>query len=135
MDIFEKNVRSAIMAKVRSKNTNPEIIVRKILHDLGYRFRLHKDKLPGKPDVVLPKHKTVIFVHGCFWHGHKCKRGQRPSTNVAFWDKKLSRNIARDKKNINDLKSLGWKCMVVWECQARDQAALRHRLDIEIKRG
>ena len=120
-DIFDKNKRSEIMAKVRSVNTTPEIKVRKILHGLGYRFRLYYSHLPGKPDITLPKYKTVIFVNGCFWHGCPyCKRAQiRPKVNQEYWNKKLDRNIERDKENTLALQTMGWKVLIVWECETK----------------
>ena len=107
------------MSHVKSKNTAPEIKLRSILHRNGFRFRLNRKDLPGKPDIVLPKYKAVIFVHGCFWHGHDCKRGQRPQTNVEFWNKKINKNMERDKQDIIKLKELGWRVMVVWECDLK----------------
>lgn len=120
-DIFDKKTRSEIMAKVHSANTTPEIKVRKILHRLGYRFRLHANDLPGKPDIVLPKYKTVIFVNGCFWHGcPTCKHAQiQPRTNDEYWRKKLDRNIERDKENIAALQEQGWKALTIWECETK----------------
>jgi len=121
MDRFTKNKRSEIMATISSKNTNPEILVRKILHNLGYRFRLHKDNMPGKPDIVLPKYKTVIFVHGCFWHGHYCQKGKNlPKTNREFWDKKLSGNKKRDCQVKIELENSGWKVITIWDCQIKN---------------
>jgi len=108
------------MARVRGVNTKPEKVVRSFLHTLGYRFRLHVNDLPGKPDIVLVRHRKIIFVHGCFWHGHRgCRRSQRPSSNRGFWNKKLSGNIERDKKHIRTLRRLGWRTLVIWECQTR----------------
>jgi len=105
------------MSKVRGKDTKPEKIVRSLLHVMGYRFRLHRKDLPGKPDIVLPKYKTAIFVHGCFWHGHECKHGQnRPKSNAAYWKNKIQSNMHRDKINNIELERLGWKVIVVWEC-------------------
>lgn len=118
-DVFDSSKRSQIMSHVKSKNTAPEIKLRSILHRNGFRFRLNRKDLPGKPDIVLPKYKAVIFVHGCFWHGHDCKRGQRPQTNVEFWDKKINKNMERDKQDIIKLKELGWRVMVVWECDLK----------------
>lgn len=106
------------MALVRSHNTKPEIAVRKALHAGGYRFRLHRNDLPGKPDLVLPKYNIAIFVHGCFWHGHHCKRGNRiPSTNREYWLSKIGRNVARDRESIANLQRLGWDARVIWECE------------------
>ncbi len=120
-DTFDAKTRSEIMAKVHSSNTLPEIKVRKMLHQLGYRFRLHRSDLPGKPDIVLPKYQTVIFVNGCFWHGcPSCRRAQiRPRTNVEYWNKKLNRNMERDKENLVLLQKMGWKVLVVWECETK----------------
>lgn len=112
--------RSAIMRAVKSADTKPEIIVRKLVHALGYRFRLHRNSLPGSPDLVFPSRKKVLFVHGCFWHGHRCKRGHRvPKTNTSYWLAKIARNKARDAKQIAALKRAGWQPLVVWECQLR----------------
>lgn len=125
------------MAKVRSTNTTPEVKVRKVLHRLGYRFRLHVNSLPGKPDIVLPKYKTVIFVNGCFWHGCPiCKHAQiRPQTNKEYWQKKLDRNMERDKKNIIALQEMGWKVLIVWECETKKKniAVLFERLTSSLK--
>lgn len=119
-DIFSKQERSRIMARVRGVNTKPEKVVRSLLHGLGYRFRLHVNELPGKPDIVLVRHRKIIFVHGCFWHGHRrCRRSQRPSSNKRFWNQKLSGNIERDKQHLRKLRRLGWRTLVVWECQTR----------------
>ena len=109
------------MAKVHSVNTTPEIRVRKLLHCMGYRFRLHRRDLPGNPDIVLPKYKTVIFVHGCFWHGcPTCRHARiRPVTNAEYWDKKLDRTMERDRNNMEVLKQLGWRVMVIWECETK----------------
>ena len=104
------------MSLVKNKNTGPELLVRSILHKHGLRFRLHRKDLPGSPDIVLPKYKTVIFVHGCFWHGHDCPRGRRPDSNQEFWNKKLNNNIQRDKAHYAMLENLGWIVKVVWEC-------------------
>ena len=116
-DKLTKQQRSWNMSRVKSKNTKPEITVRSILHGMGFRFRLHSGKLPGKPDIVLPKYKSVIFVHGCFWHRHKgCKRASIPATRREFWDIKFAENVKRDKKNKARLRKLGWNVLVIWEC-------------------
>jgi len=121
--------RSRIMQKVRSKNTRPEIIVRSLIHRLGYRFRIHYPSLPSKPDVVLPKKRKIIFVHGCFWHGHSCRAGQnRPKTHKAYWENKLSRTMIRDKNNVETLKKMGWRVLVIWECEIRDKEFLVKRI-------
>ena len=110
------------MSAIKSKNTKPEIAVRKLLHSMGYRFRLHRKDLPGSPDIVLPKYKTVIFVHGCFWHRHEnCKYASTPKTRKEFWNKKFNDNILRDKKNLEILSSLGWKIIIIWECEIRNK--------------
>ena len=118
MDVFTPEKRSEIMRSVHGSDTKPEILVRSMLHRAGYRFRKNVKTLPGKPDIVLPKYKTVIFVHGCFWHRHKgCKHTTTPSANVAFWQKKFAANIANDKKHARALRKLGWKVITVWECE------------------
>ena len=107
-----------MMAKVRGKNTKPELIVRKALHAAGFRFRLHRRELPGTPDLVLPGLRTVVFVHGCFWHGHDCRKGRtRPVSNTAFWNTKLDRNRERDIEAVTALKRQGWHVEIVWECE------------------
>lgn len=116
------------MARVKNKNTAPELLVRRILHRLGYRFRLHRRDLPGNPDIVLPRHHTAIFVHGCFWHGHDCPRGKRPATRPDFWNPKLDKNMERDKKNHEMLTQLGWRVVVIWECELADLATLEAKL-------
>ena len=110
--------RSKNMSAIKSKNTKPEIIVRKFLHSKGYRFRIHRKDLPGCPDIVLPKYKTVIFVNGCFWHRHQgCKYKTTPKTRKDFWENKFNENIKRDKNNFKELKNLNWKVLVIWECE------------------
>jgi DNA mismatch endonuclease (patch repair protein) len=108
--------RSRIMASVRGKDTGPERAVRSALFAAGYRYRLQRRDLPGSPDIVLPRHRIVVFVHGCFWHGHDCPRGRRPSSNVAFWTAKLDRNLARDREARRKLEAAGWRVLTVWEC-------------------
>jgi len=119
MDSVSPDKRSENMRRVGQKNTKPEIAVRKLLHSMGYRFRLHRKDLAGKPDIVLPKHKIAVFVNGCFWHGHDCPRGKRPSTNTEFWNEKLSRNVERDRSNCERLKAEGWGVAIVWECEIK----------------
>jgi DNA mismatch endonuclease, patch repair protein len=116
MDKVSAAVRSKMMAAVRGKNTGPEHAVRKALFAAGYRFRIHRRDLPGTPDIVLPRYRMAVFVHGCFWHGHDCKRGQRPSSNVAFWDRKLDENAGRDRRDLAALRAAGWNAVVIWEC-------------------
>ena len=109
--------RSQMMASVRSKNTQPEMIVRKLAHSMGYRFRIHRADLPGKPDLCFPSRKKVVFVHGCFWHQHGCNQCHLPRSNTGYWLPKLSRNRARDFEHLAALTSLGWKSLVIWECE------------------
>ena len=121
-DMISKSQRSLIMSKIRSKNTKPEIIIRSFLHKCGFRFRLHQKHLPGKPDIVMPKYNSALQIRGCFWHPHdKCKLSNMPKTNTKFWKDKLSGNVIRDKKNDKLLKQLGWKLIVVRECQIRNK--------------
>jgi len=121
--------RSEMMSRVKCKDTGPEKRVRSLLHALGYRFRLHRRDLPGSPDIVLPTRKVAIFVHGCFWHGHGCKRGGcLPKTNAAFWAKKLADNLARDARNRSALENIGWKVLVVWECELKNEETLTNLL-------
>lgn len=128
-DIFSAEKRSEIMSKVKSKNTKPERVVRSLLHQLGYRFRLHRQDLPGKPDIVLPKYQSVIFVHGCFWHQHPdCRKATIPQKNRDFWEKKLLRNMKRDQEHIQELKNIGWFVLVVWECEIKDIVKLTSKL-------
>jgi DNA mismatch endonuclease (patch repair protein) len=108
-----------MMSGIRGKNTRPEMIVRRALHKAGFRFRLHKKDLPGEPDIVLPKHKTVIFVHGCFWHKHECKYFKLPKTRQEFWSKKLEKNVERDYQHLDALRSLGWNVIQIWECELK----------------
>lgn len=130
VDKFSPAERSRIMSLVKGRDTSPEKLVRSILHKMGYRFRLHVKNLPGNPDIVLPKHRKIIFVHGCFWHGHKgCNRSKRPTTNVEFWDKKLSGNIQRDTKFRRKLKLMGWKVLVIWQCQTKNINKLQVKLE------
>lgn len=122
MDIWSKQKRSEVMSRIRGKNTKPEMILRSQLFRQGFRFRIHQKDLPGKPDIVLPKYRTVIFVHGCFWHYHKdCREGRIPSTNSKFWKEKLRKNIAKDKKHVEALKIEGWNVIVVWECEIENK--------------
>jgi DNA mismatch endonuclease Vsr len=117
------------MSCIRGQDTSPEIQVRRILHRLGYRFRLHDRTLPGCPDIVFRSRKSVIFVHGCFWHQHsRCGDGHMPQSRLEYWVPKLERNRTRDKMNKTQLKRLGWRCLTVWECQVRDQSRLIHKL-------
>ena len=120
--------RSAIMRAVGSKNTKPEIVVRRLAHRLGYRFRLHVKDLPGKPDIVFPRLSKIVLVHGCFWHGHRCRYGQLPKSRLEFWGPKIEANRTRDKRTLKSLRSLGWMVLVVWQCQTKDLEKLEKRL-------
>lgn len=125
VDVVDKATRSRMMASIRGKDTKPELLVRSYLHRNGLRYRLHVKELPGKPDLVLPKYRTAVFVHGCFWHRHSgCKYAVMPSNNKAFWEKKLEGNALRDKRNIALLRKSGWKCHTIWECQANSEKRL-----------
>jgi DNA mismatch endonuclease (patch repair protein) len=129
MDVFSQEKRSQIMSRVSGKNTKPEIIVRSLLHSMGYRFRLHRSDLPGKPDIALPKYKKVIFVHGCFWHSHNdCPRSKRPATNKKFWLEKLDKNMERDKVIIRNIRQFGWDALVVWTCEVKGMNELKNKL-------
>jgi DNA mismatch endonuclease (patch repair protein) len=127
-DVFTKAKRSWIMGRITGRDTVPEVAVRRFLHARGYRFRLHRKDLPGRPDIVLAKYRTAVQVHGCFWHGHGCKDGRRPSSNSSYWNQKLDRNLRRDRRNARKLRQLGWRQIVVWECQVTDEARLERRL-------
>ena len=121
--------RSRNMSAIKSKNTKPEIKVRKVLHSMGYRFRLHSKDLPGSPDIVLPKYKTVIFVHGCFWHRHEnCKYASTPKTRKEFWESKFKANLKRDKEIQEKIKNIGWHSVVIWECETKNIENLRDKI-------
>ena len=121
--------RSRNMSAIKSKNTKPEIKVRKVLHSMGYRFRLHSKDLPGSPDIVLPKYKTVIFVHGCFWHRHEnCKYASTPKTRKEFWNKKFTENKKRDSEIQEKIKILDWRSIVIWECETKNIENLRDKI-------
>lgn len=128
-DTFSKAKRSEIMSRIGQRNTQPELITRRLLHRLGYRFRLHRRDLPGTPDIVLPRHRKIVLVHGCFWHGHDgCSRSTLPATNRDFWERKIEANKERDRIALAELQALGWDCLVVWQCQVRDRAALADQI-------
>lgn len=120
--------RSALMSRIRGKNTVPELVVRRLLHSLGYRFRLHRRDLPGTPDIVFPSRGKAIFVNGCFWHAHGCRIGRPPKSRPEYWGPKLERNRVRDKQNRSDLRAMGWSVITVWQCQTRNPDALSTRL-------
>ena len=133
-DVFTAEQRSAVMARVKSKDTAPERVVRRLLTKLGARYRLHRADLPGKPDIVMPGRKLAIFVHGCFWHGHDCPRGARvPKANRDYWLGKVARNRDRDIRSRTALEALGWRVMTVWECKLKNlpalEVSLKHSLD------
>jgi len=120
-DIYSKQKRSQIMSKVSGKETKPEIVVRKYLFSKGFRYRKNDKRYSGKPDIVLPKYKTIILVHGCFWHGHSCPAGKLPETNKNFWKEKINSNVERDKRNNTKLKKLGWNVILIWQCKINTQ--------------
>jgi DNA mismatch endonuclease (patch repair protein) len=128
-DVYSAEKRSAVMRRVRGKDTAPEMIVRKALTRLGARYRLHRKDLPGCPDIVMPARRLAIFVHGCFWHGHDCARGSRvPKQNLDYWVAKVARNRARDNRNRIELRALDWRTATLWECELRDGIGLEERL-------
>jgi DNA mismatch endonuclease (patch repair protein) len=128
-DRLTPSQRSYCMSRIRSKNTRPEVAVRSIIHCMGFRFRLHQPDLPGRPDIVLPRHRKIVLVHGCFWHVHTCRAGRvRPSVNVGYWQGKRRRNVARDRRTMAALNALGWKVLVIWECELAEPAAVRTAL-------
>jgi DNA mismatch endonuclease, patch repair protein len=116
VDKISPEVRSWVMSRIKGKNTKPEITIRKLLHSLGFRFRLHVENLPGMPDIVLPKYKAVVMINGCFWHGHNCSVSNRPKTRPEFWSNKIEKNKDRDNRNRADLLNLGWRVITIWEC-------------------
>jgi len=118
-DIVDSKTRSRMMAGIKSKNTKPELLIRKLLHRAGFRYRLHVASLPAKPDMVLKKYQAVILVHGCFWHGHDCHLFKLPKTRSEFWKNKIEGNVNRDRKQLKELKGLGWRVGIIWECAVR----------------
>ncbi len=128
-DVFSKERRSRIMSRIHGTNTKPELEVRKRLYSMGFRYRLHYTKLLGKPDIVLPKDKKAIFVHGCFWHGHQnCKRSKSPSSNVEFWAAKIGRTVERERNNREVLLGQGWQALTIWSCEIRSKELLEQKL-------
>ena len=121
-------IRSKIMASVGQRDTGPEMIVRRLLHGLGYRYGLHRKDLPGRPDLVFAARRKVVFAHGCFWHGHDCRRGRPPTSRVDYWGKKIAENRARDDRVLSELRAGGWEPCVVWECETGALASLQRRL-------
>ena len=127
-DSLSRARRSWLMGRVTGKNTKPELLVRRAAHALGFRFRLHRKDLPGRPDLAFPRLQKAIFVHGCFWHRHDCRKATTPKTNAAFWREKFDQNIERDKKALTELAGRGWETLVIWECETGDLRALRRKL-------
>jgi len=129
MDVVSPKRRSEIMSRIRGKNTTPELIVRKLVYSMGYRYRLHYAKLPGKPDLVFPGRKKVIFVHGCFWHGHEgCPKGKLPKTKLDYWGPKLEENKQRDISKQDKLKELGWQILIIWQCELKNPEKLKSNI-------
>ena len=134
MDQLTPEHRSWNMSRIRSRNTKPELAVRSLVHRMGYRFRVNRTDLPGKPDIVLPKHRSVIFVHGCFWHRHEdCEYAYMPKTKRSFWKKKFTRNTERDQEVQQQLQDLEWRVLVVWECEIGDLKSLAARIEDFLK--
>ena len=134
MDYLTPIERSKLMSRVRAGDTKPEIVVRRLLHSLGYRFRLHRPDLPGHPDIVLPGRRKIIFVHGCFWHRHpRCRKATTPATRRDFWALKFRQNIGRDKRQQRELRRMGWDVLVVWECETRNLERLKDRISSEME--
>ena len=133
-DIFEAAKRSEIMSRIRGRDTKPEMVVRKVAHRLGFRFRLHRRDLPGCPDLVFPRYRAVIMVHGCFWHRHpSCQYAYSPKTRVQFWQDKFESNMVRDRRNETALKELGWRVLVIWECETKDFEAVAERIKVHLR--
>ena len=134
VDRITKEHRSWNMSRIKNRNTLPEIAVRSMLHRLGLRFRLHRNDMPGSPDIVLPRFRTAVFVHGCFWHRHKgCRFAYQPKSRVSFWTSKFENNVKRDREKHSALKQLGWRVLVVWECELKSPAKLKNRLERNLK--
>ena len=129
MDVHSTEQRRYNMSQIKGKNTKPEMRVRRLVHGLGYRYRLHTKDLPGKPDLVFPGRRKVIFVHGCYWHMHNCRYGQVvPKTNTEFWQTKRQSNVARDERNVTSLNEDGWEILVLWECEMKDEVMLTEKI-------
>jgi DNA mismatch endonuclease (patch repair protein) len=128
-DRLTERQRSSLMSRIRTKHTGPELKVRSVAHGSGYRFSLHRDDLPGKPDIVFPRYRSVVFVHGCFWHQHAgCQKSAMPAARREFWTAKLSRNVVRDAENRRGLRRAGWRVLVIWECQTRERDVVARKL-------
>ena len=135
-DIYDSKRRSELMAGIRSRGTAPELAVRRIAHGMGLRFRLHRKDLPGRPDLVFPKYRLAVFVHGCFWHRHQgCRHASTPKSRAAFWIEKFAANVARDARQEAALKALGWQVLVIWQCETKDEAAVARKLAGSTSRG
>src|SRR5580698_3555875 len=134
MDNRTPQQRSKNMSAVRGKNTAPERLVRSTLHGLGYRFRLHRKGLPGTPDIVLPARRSVVFIHGCFWHGHRCRRGTLPTSNEEFWQRKIAGNRIRDARAQKELRKQGWQVLTIWECEIKNEQKLVKKLSLFLER-
>ncbi len=135
-DIIDSQRRSENMARIKGRDTGPELVVRRIAHRMGLRFRLHRKDLPGRPDLVFPRHRLAVFVHGCFWHRHSgCRYAYTPKSRVAFWMKKFAGNVTRDQRNEEALRNLGWQVLVIWECETRDEDHMGRRLAESIYRA
>ena len=128
MDTITASERSALMSRIHSKDTTPEIAVRSILHRLGFRFRLHRKDLPGRPDIVLPRHRKIVLVQGCFWHGHTCRLASKPKSNQDYWTAKIAGNRSRDVRNIEALKQQGWNVLELWECEIHRREGIEAKL-------
>lgn len=134
-DTLTPQQRSERMARIRGKDTVPEMVVRRLVHRMGHRFRLHRKDLPGSPDLVFPALRKIVFVHGCYWHGHECRLGRLPKSNVSFWAEKIEKNQARDTRNVTELEISGWSVLVVWQCQIKDSEGLAKLLTSFLGRG
>jgi DNA mismatch endonuclease, patch repair protein len=128
MDTVSTLVRSEIMRRVRSVDTKPELKIRRMIHAMGFRYRLYDKDLPGRPDLVFPSRRKAIFVNGCFWHGHDCEAAKLPATNVKYWRGKRDRNVARDRRNLKAIAETGWRALVVWECELRKPERTRKKI-------
>lgn len=128
MDRLTPDQRSAVMRRVRRADTAPEMTVRRLIFRMGFRYRLHVKTLPGCPDLVFPARHAVVFVHGCFWHGHNCRRGKAPSSNTEYWNAKRAKNIERDNRVVRELEEAGWSVLTIWECEIKDSTRLQERI-------
>lgn len=134
MDTITPAERSALMSRIRSKDTKPEMAVRSLLHRMGFRFRIHRKDLPGRPDIVLPRHRKIVLIQGCFWHGHTCRLASKPKSNESYWSVKLETNRARDARNLAALIGQGWTVLELWECEIRHFEGLKEKLHAFMQR-